>query len=341
MNHSNRNSPLCLAADIGGSKTVIGLFRKTESGFETVRKKKCLSRTITDVGEWLRTFLEDKQSEIDSACIAAAGPVTGGSCRLTNLPLEISVDTLKSLLGTESVVLKNDLEAAALRIETLNHRDLIDVNPGGVAKEPGHRCLLAAGTGLGEALIFSNDREYIPFRTEGGHTDFAPRDDLEIGLLKFLAERFGRVSYERILSGPGLVNLFGYLIRSGNFPREPEIENEIAKENSGLRISQLALSDRSRLCRKTLDIFFSILGAEAGNLALKGMSLGGVYLAGPVIAGNLEFLKAGRFLESFYGKGRFSSLMHSIPVHVVLDEEIVLNGACLQAYQLLSPSASR
>jgi glucokinase len=231
----------------------------------------------------------------------------------------------------DSVTLLNDLEAAAYGIFTLEPHELFTLNEG-VGGRRGNKVLIAAGTGLGEATLFDDGREYHPSASEGGHGDFAPTDETQIDLLRHLIKKFGHVSYERVVSGPGIAHIYAFLRDSGRI-EEPGWLNEkiAAAEDASAAISQEGLAGNSAISVQTLDLFASVYGAEAGNLALRGKATGGVYIGGGIAPKLLAKLKDGTFMRAFLDKGRYRELLSSIPVHVILNEQTALQGAAFYA----------
>lgn len=269
------------------------------------------------------------------ACFGVAGPVVDGRVDTTNLKWDVSADALAGLLKISRVSIINDLEATAYGIEALTQNQLYTLNEGDRPRG-GNRALIAAGTGLGMAGIVWHDGHYQPVPTEGGHIDFAPRNRLEMSMLAHLLqnEEFGaHVSYERVLSGPGLFNIYAFL-RDAKFAAEPDwLLAEIKSGDHSAAISKAALAQRSELAIKALEMFVDIYGAMAGNLALLTIATGGCYIGGGIAPKIIEKLKDGAFMKTFTDKGRFRSLLASMPVHVILDDKTALYGAARKALQ--------
>jgi glucokinase len=325
---SQRHSATILAGDIGGTKTVLALYRYQEGRLNPLTKKKFASKEYADFSDIVNAFLKEAESsEADAACFGIAGPVIGGRCKTTNLPWEIEASRLKQQLSTENLRLLNDLEATAYGMLYLSPSEFVDLNPQANAQE-GNRAIIAAGTGLGEAMLFFDGTQYHPVGSEGGHCDFAPADDQQSALLAWLRRRYpDHVSYERVLSGPGLYTLYEFLRDSGAAP-EPAFMKTLAQgEDRSAMISEGALQKNDPLCRKTLNLFASIYGAEAGNLALTTMATGGVYIGGGIAPKILPSLESGVFMKAFLAKGRFRSLLSSMPVKVARNPETALVGA--------------
>lgn len=317
---------MILSLDIGGTKTIAGLFARTENGIELVQSQKFSSKGI-NLEVVIRNFLRScSVSSLDAACFSFAGPIQENFCRLVNLGQDIDLLRLRETFS-EIPIIKfcNDLTAMGKGISILKKEDLYCLHPGNPPRQDHTdssltKALLAPGTGLGESFVIQGEVQ----PTEGGHSDFAPQSELEIELWRFLARQYGHVSYERLLSGPGLQNIYRFF----------KMQTETTDENRDLEpaeISEKALARNCPLCERSLELFTKILGAEAGNLALKTLAEGGVYLGGGLPPKILPFLKHQRFLNSYWNKGRFSSLVKRIPVYVILNELTPLMGAALIA----------
>lgn len=318
---------MILAGDIGGTKTNVALFQTNGSEVgKVIRQRTFRSADYDSLETILKEFVGDTEL-ITSACFGIAAPVVQGHAKTPNLNWTVNAQSLAKVLEIDRVGLINDLEATARGIATLNDSQLLTLNAGD-PKRGADRALIAAGTGLGVAGIFYRDGEYEFIPSEGGHVDFAPRTELEIELLRYLMEKFaGHVSYERVLSGPGFLNLY-YFLRDRKYAEEPAwLAHEIESGNKAAAVAKAALANKSELAVKALDMFVSIYGAMAGNLALMMMSMGGLYVGGGIAPKILEKLKDGTFMRAFSNKGRFSSLLASVPVYVILDDKTALFGA--------------
>jgi glucokinase len=321
---------MIIAGDIGGTKTNVALFEP--SGKETgkpVVQQSFPSGDYNSLEAILTEFVAaHRPQKITRACFGVAGPVVGGRVETTTIAWIVSDRTLAETLNVERVRLINDLEATAYGVECLKAAQLHTLNEGGGAE--GHRALIAAGTGLGMAGLFRDGPRYRPIASEGGHADFAPRNELEIELLRYLTKQHGgHVSYERVLSGPGLFAVYTFL-REAGYAEEPAwlaAEIDADAENAPAAVSKAALSQGSELAVKALDVFVEIYGAMAGNLALIMKSSGGLYVGGGIAPKIIEKLKDGAFMRAFVDKGRMSALAESIPVHVILDDKTALYGA--------------
>jgi glucokinase len=332
MAHSGGRG-LVLAGDVGATKTNLGLFsrgkrRPVPRVIETYPSNE--SSNIEDI---IDIFIKSHPLSVTRACIGVAGPVQNGRCKTTNLPWDINENRIKRRFGFRHVRLINDLAATAHIVPYLTRSELLVLNS--VRIRAGRNiALIAPGTGLGEALLVLNKNgEYISVPSEGGHADFPSKNDTEVGLWRYLRRRYGHISIERILSGPGLFNIYSWLKDSGRY-REPKwLAEKIGEMEPAKAITESALNQRQPLCEKTLDIFVSILGAAAGNLALTGMTTGGVYIGGGIPPKILPKLKGEIFMESFTNKGRFRTLMEKIPVYVILNEKAALIGAAAFAFK--------
>ena len=320
-----------LAGDIGGTKTHLALFKEEKGKVFCVKEQKFPSQEYPNLKLIVKEFLKEGTETISKGCFGIAGPVKKGKSRATNLPWLVEGDRLSKELSIEKVSLINDLEANAYGLNMLGEEEFFVLNEGDSNAE-GNKALVSAGTGLGEAGIFFDGKKDIPFACEGGHADFAPRNEKEDSLLRFLRKKFGHVSYERILSGPGLYNLYQFIVETRV---EEEKLKEVASGDSPQLISEKGLSGESRACRKALEFFTSIYGSEAGNVALKMFTLGGIYIGGGIAPKLLSIIEQGEFLDSFKRKGRFSDLLGAIPIRVVLNDKTALLGAMYYAKHVM------
>jgi glucokinase len=328
---------MILAGDIGGTHTRLALFDPGEERLTPLGLRVYQSRKYEDLGEIARDFLGGRRERIAFACFAVACPVQGGRCETPNLAWVVDSNELASGLSLDSVEIVNDLVANAYGIEVLEEDDF-EVLSSGTRMEGGNAALISAGTGLGEAGLFRDRSLYRPFASEGGHSDFAPRGELEVELLRFLGAQFGHVSVERVLSGPGLYNIYRFLRERSHDPEPGWLSDQIAAGDPPAVITQEALAGRSETCGRGLDLFVSIYGAEAGNLALKFMATGGVYIGGGIAPKIVGKLKDGAFLESFRDKGRMRPILESVPLRVILNDKTALLGAANVARRRLSGS---
>jgi glucokinase len=317
---------MLLAGDIGGTKTRLTAFELVDGRLRTVVDQTFRSLDYPSLDALVLPFVAAHGLRLDGAGFGVAGPVKQGRVVATNLPWVVDAAQLASELKLPAVSLLNDLEAIAAGITALDEDDFAVLNPG-TPDPDGNAVVIAAGTGLGEAGLFWDGQRHRPFASEGGHTDFAPRNELEIALLTYLIDRFGRVSYERVVSGPGLHNIYEFLRDTGRGEEPPWLRQELAEHDPAAAISQAALACRSPLCAAALDLFVSLYGAEAGNLALKVMATGGVYVAGGIAPKILDKLRDGTFLTAFTAKGRLSPLLQATPLKIVLNDRVALLGS--------------
>jgi glucokinase len=322
---------MILAGDIGGTHTRLALYRPQE--MICVREKKFSSQEFAGLEEIVLEFLGS--DKVSCACFGIAGPVREERCRATNLPWMVDARTLSQQLKIPRVHLINDLEANAYGIRKLKPEELSIVQTGHLSQK-GNQALIAAGTGLGEAGLYWNGQEHLPFASEGGHSDFAPRNALEFELFIFLQKKFGHVSYERIVSGPGLMEVYQFLIETGRGEKNPALQEEMKFKNPGSVVSEYGRLNKDETCAQALDWFLSLYGAEAGNLALKYLALGGLYIGGGIAPHLVEKMKKGIFLSSFSDKGRFKNLLLSIPIWVIMNDQAALLGAAYVAKRFSS-----
>lgn len=319
---------MILAGDIGGTKTNLAIYDMKEGSLSLLIKQQYKSADFSSLEEILHTFQQKYLlHQIDAVCFGIAGPVIKGECSTTNLPWEISVSDLQSSLGAEKVRLINDLEATAYGMLYLDEDQFIHLNPNG-HKVDGNRAVIAAGTGLGEAILYYDDKAYHPIGTEGGHTDFAPLSVQQERLLQWLKERYPEhVSYERVLSGTGIYNIYQFLAQSGFAHEPPSMIGIPEGKDPSAMVSESALKENDPLCMEALRLFSEIYGAEAGNLALKSMSLGGLYIGGGIAPKILPMLLEGHFMKGFLSKGRFNALLEQMEILLSLDPDTALIGA--------------
>lgn len=332
------NDPLALAADVGGTKTDLAIVSREKGAREPVYEATRPSGDYATFEELLADFRKEAAYPVEAACIAAAGPVEREQVRTTNLPWTITASHLREILGIASVVLLNDLEAVGYSLRLLRADDLVTLNAG-EAMEGGTIGIVAPGTGLGEAFATWDGREYRVFASEGGHGDFAPTNALQNELLAYLQKTLGHVSYERVCSGRGLPNIYAFLREGRGIPESAALRDEIASAHDPTPIilaAALDLRNPDPLCAQTLEVFVSILAAEAGNLALKLLATGGIYLGGGIPPRILPLLQSNLFRESFRGKGRLADLLATIPVHVIQNRMAARLGASARALAVLA-----
>jgi glucokinase len=324
---------MILAGDIGGTHSRLGLFRQEGGHLRLVEEEIYSSREHSGLAEIVKTFLKSKTAAIDYTSFGIAGPVLNGIAVTPNLPWVIDQSKLAKECGIANVSLINDLEAHASGVDDLEPNDLVTLNVGVPAT--GNAALIAAGTGLGEAGLYWDGARHHAFPCEGGHADFAPRNDLELALLQYLLRKFGHVSWERVVSGPGLKNIYDFLRDSGTEEEPPWLRDELAASvDPATVISQHGLTGKAPICEHTLEIFVRLYAAEAGNLALKLMATGGIYLSGGIAPRILRVLSQPLFLEAFVSKGRMRSLLEQIPVKVITNDRVGLLGAARHAVSM-------
>jgi glucokinase len=325
------DNPLVLAADIGGTKVRLGLYRRDRGRpAEVVPPERCASRSAPDLETHIERFLakHEAAASVHSACLGIAGPVFGGHVETTNLPWTVSEASLRKQFAWPRVDLINDLVATALSIPVLTTKALVGLN----RTEPdaqGHLAVVAAGTGLGKALVAAGRHETVPVASEGGHADFAPGNLDQWRLWHHLHNRFGHVSQERVLSGEGLINIYTWLRDDEALRAAPMVEDalESGRTDAARRITENGLARQSAICRQALITFVTIFGALAGNWALETLPRGGVYLAGGIVPEILPALQTEGFMMAFCAKGRFAKVMTRFPVRVVMDDRSALLGA--------------
>jgi len=318
---------MILAGDIGGTHARLAFFDASNGHLRLVNEKEYPSRDYPGLEQIVSTFIDQKPQAVDAACFGIAGPVQEGRAQVSNLPWgTVDSHSLAREINVRSTFLINDLEASAWGVGVLDAADMVPLKEGS-PNPTGNQAVIAAGTGLGEAGRLWDGRHHQVFPCEGGHTDFGPRNSLEIELLQYLLAKFGRVSYERVLSGPGLANIYHFLRDTGRGEEPAWLTEKLAGEDPAAVISQSAMEGKSPLCEQALELFVSIYGAEAGNLALKIFSTGGVFISGGIAPKILPKLISKTFIEAFLSKGRMRSLMEKIPVHVVINENAGLLGA--------------
>lgn len=317
---------MLLAGDVGGTKTALALYEARGGVLAPVGEAALPSREFPTFEAAVARFLAGApRAAVEAACFGVAGPVVNGRCVTTNLPWVLDEAALAAAIPAKRVRLLNDLEATGHGVLALPPSSLARLQPG--AARQGNMVLLAAGTGLGEALLIWTGERHLVVASEGGHADFAPRTDLEIELLRFLRKEFGRVSYERVLSGPGLFNIYRFLRDTGGVAEPRWLQGRLEREDPSAVVSEVALAGGHPLCVQALEMFASIYGAEAGNLALEALAVGGVFVGGGIAPKISPKLTDGTFVTAFCDKGRFAELMASIPVSLVREPRTALLGA--------------
>ncbi len=317
---------MILAGDIGGTNARLAYFQPQNGHLQLVSERVFPSREHSELGEIVSQFLKESGTRPEAACFGIAGPVRNGRVETSNLPWVIEQSRLAKQIQLPSTLLINDLEASAWGIGALADSDLVPLNHVAGAAI-GNQAVVAPGTGLGEAGLFWDGNKHNVFACEGGHTDFAPQSDLQIELLRFLKSRFGHVSYERILSGPGLVNVYEFLRESNPGKESAALAAALKSGDAAAEISKAAMAGNDGLASSALDLWIAVYGAEASNLALKIMATGGLFLAGGISPKILSKLQGPAFMQAFLEKGRMRPLVESMPVCVVTNDKAGLLGA--------------
>lgn len=315
-----------LAGDIGGTHSRIACFEADGERLRAVAEQIYDSASYDGLSTIVADFSARHGGRCEHACFGIAGPVREGVVRATNLPWVIDAAQLASELKLRRVSLINDLEAIAYSIAVLDPDQLVTLNPAADASA-GNAAIIAAGTGLGESGLYWDGATFHPFACEGGHADFSPADELQDELLRYLRPQFGHVSWERVLSGPGLYALYRFLRDSGRGTEPEWLGRELAQQDASRQISRHALAGTDALCAQALDLFVTLYGSEAGNLALKLMARGGVYVGGGIAPQIIERLRSPAFMGAFRAKGRMGVLLDTVPVRVILDDKTGLLGA--------------
>jgi glucokinase len=317
---------MILAGDVGGTKVHLALYDFIGGKLKDKRDERYPAKEYSGLEEIVKQFLG--ADKVTAACFGVPGPVRDGKLRLTNLPWTLDSRELTTHLGIQHVFLINDLEANGYGIAELSSDQILTLSEGDPS-QTGNRALIAAGTGLGECFLAWNGRHHVPYPSEGGHSDYAPRNEDEIDLLRFLQRKYnGRISFERVISGMGMTAIYEFLREVRGVEEPAWLAEQIASAaDPNSVITELGLAAKSELCEKTLDMFVSAYGAEAGNLALKILSVGGLYVGGGIAPRILEKLKDGTFMKAFTDKGRLSQLLINMPVRVILESRAALMGA--------------
>jgi glucokinase len=318
---------MILAGDIGATRARLAAFETEGNRLQCVVEKTYVSQQYEGLSPILADFIKTEGIPVHSACVGVAGPVRGGRSKISNLPWTIDSSELAKQLKLNSVGLLNDLEAYAYGIDALESKDFVSLSEGADDAE-GNRAVISARTGLGMAGLYWDGFRHHPFACEGGHADFAPRNDVEMELLVYLQKKYGRISYERILSGPGIKNIYDFL-RDTHKAEEPEWLREQmgAEGDAPALISRMALEGKAAICDQALSIFVSVFGAETGNCALKFMSAGGIFIGGIIAAKNVLKMKEHGFMKAFLDKGRMEVLLKDMPVRIVLNDDCGIIGA--------------
>lgn len=323
-----------LAGDIGGTKTYLALFSLDSGQLRLERRAAFTNAGFSGAEAVLDEFMAGQGGRVDAAALGVACPVVSGRCVLTNLGWTVDAAALGARLGLREAALVNDLAAIGWGLPLLSPTDFHVLQQG--SPLTGNAALIAAGTGLGETILFWDGSAHLPSASEGGHTDFGPRNELESELLSFLMARWGHVSYERVVSGPGLEAVYEFMVaRAGKAP-DKRLSERFRAEGMAQVVSDEAIGGSDALCKASLELFVSVYGAEAGNLALKALATAGVYVGGGIAPKILKALSGGLFMDAFRDKGRFGELMSRMPVRVILNDMAGLIGAANLAASVAS-----
>lgn len=322
-----------LAGDIGGTKTLLSISAAADERVPLLQKSYA-SAAYAGVAEMVDEFLAEAGiRDIAAACFALAGPVDGRVVKLTNLPWVVDGDALAARFAIKHVALINDFEAVGQGVAALQAADLLPLQAG-VELAQGARLVVGAGTGLGVAWLTSQQGAYRVQPSEGGHMDFAPADDMQCLLLRYLQRRHGHVSYERIVSGPGLIAIFEFMRDTGLASPSSQLLEAMSVGDAAAALTQFAQRGDEAIARMTVDLFLSVYGAFVGNLALAALPRGGIYIAGGIAAKMAEQMQGSEFINGFLAKGRFAGLLATLPLHIVLNQNAGLMGASLFAQRL-------
>jgi glucokinase len=326
---------MMLVGDVGGTKTVVALTERDGDAPRTVRQATYRSRDWGSLEDLVAEFLGGSRPNLDAACFGVAGPVMDGRVRVTNLPWIVDAERLREATGAKRLALLNDVEATAYGMLFLGEHEFETLQRGTRPRFHGHVAVIAVGTGLGEALLAFDGEQHRPLPSEGGHADFAPRSDREFALLRFLgAELGGHVSVERVLSGMAIHDVYRFLRRESGAPEPSWLAERLAAGDRSAAVSQAGLAGEDPVCAETLRLFAGVYGAEAGNLALRSVTCGGVLLGGGVAPKILPVLRSGAFLEAFLDKGRLRPFLETLEVSVALDSNTALLGCARWALRL-------
>lgn len=318
---------MILAGEIGGTRIRLAAFEVAGNKLSCVVEKLYPSQEHNSLADVIATFITSEGIPVHSACFGVAGPVRNGQSKISNLPWTINSKELAQQLKLSSVGLLNDLEAYAYGIDALESKDFVTLSEGSEDAE-GNRAVISARTGLGVAGLYWDGFRHHPFACEGGHSDFAPKSAMEMELLSYLQKKYKRVSCERILSGPGIKNIYDFL-RDSKKAEEPEwLKKQMSEApDPPALISKLAAETKASICEQAMSIFVTIYGAETGNCALNFMSTGGIFIGGSIAAKNLSKMKDPLFMNAFFDKGRMLPLLKEMPVKIVLNDDAGLMGA--------------
>lgn len=329
--HSGDTKTYLLAGDLGGTKTNLALFSTVDGELDMIREQKYASRDYANFSEIIQHFIsESRDTPPQRICIGVAGPVVKGKVELTNLSRELSEDEIRQSTGITAVALINDLEATAYGLATLAPQQLTTLHRG-ASEHTGNIAIIAPGTGLGMAGLYWDGEHHHPFPTEGGHTDFAPRTDLDILLLRYLQEKYDVVSWERVISGPGLYDIYQFLRDIKGMEEPAELRAAMNAGDPSAEISKAAIAGRIPVCVKTMELFVRYLARESCNLVLKMKATGGLFLGGGIPPKIAVLLETGEFYHHYMQGDRMAELLASVPIHIVNNDKSALWGAAFYA----------
>lgn len=326
-----------LAGDIGGTKTLLQIVEVQGVNIQVLHEQQFSSKTYDTFDRLLQEFLNQttvKRFTLSAACIGVAGPIQGNDATVTNLPWRMNTTHLQQQCGIAQIRFINDFQAVGYGIEALREPDLVTLQTGQPVLHS-VRAVIGAGTGLGEGVLIWQDDHYEAYPSEGGHVGFAPMDETQSDLLQFLRKRYAIVSYEHLVSGPGLGDIFDFVCDHWSTPLSNELQRALTQTDKAAAITQAALANSDEQAQRALDIFIRIYGAQAGNLALTIMARDGVYIAGGIAPKILPALQQGSFLAAFHDKGKMQHLMPGFPVHVITNAKVGVMGAALVASRMV------
>ena len=328
-----KKEDLILAADVGGTKTIMSLYHENDCELEEIKTEKFPSSDFDCLEDIIQEFLKEEDNTPRAASFGIPGPVVDGVVESTNLPWIITEKDLAKKTGIPTIKLMNDLVATAYSIPRLTPDEIINIKKGVETKDPERYVVIAPGTGLGQSFLIHRDGDSVVIPSEGGHANFAPTSEIEAELYLFLLKKFGHVSYERIISGIGLPNIFDFFVEAKNRKPNKETLEKMQNKDRAIVISEMALAKKDEVCEDALDIFVSVLGAHAGDLALTFLAYGGVYLGGGIPHNILPKLKEDIFINNFENKGRLKDVVEQIPINVITNNLAALKGAAYVAQE--------
>lgn len=326
---------MILAGDVGGTKTRLASYVLENGKLKRLDIERYESKAFPGLLEIIRTFLSKRDFKVEAACFGVPGPVIDGHVKLPNLPWEMSEKSLSEALKVSKLRLVNDLVATAAAVPHLAASDIVTLYPGRPQRDQRVFAVIAPGTGLGHAYLYLDEGKYHVISSEAGHMDFAPTDDTQFALLKHLEKKFKRVSVERVVCGPGLLNIYEFLRDTGRAPETPELRARFEKEDPSAVIAQAGLDESAEICVQALNIFISVLGSHAGNVVLMTLATGGLYLGGGIPPKIAKKFADPLFFKNFTNKGRFVDVVGSTPIHMIADDHAAVVGAASVASQLL------